>query len=148
MLFSTDNDDDGPEAAAWFDEQLAPGEWINRTWIGGNRNGQMRMLDIVCPDATHRLLWRLVPSDDAFGRIDCLDYGQLQGEVDRFLKVASRHGIGIGEFAGPVTSIPGLTDEFGPPPQADQPRATEPDGTLSSSVLPLSSQRLRRAPGG
>jgi hypothetical protein len=111
---SDQDDDDGLKAISWFDQQLAPGEWINRSWIGGNGGGQLRILDVVCADSTHRLLWRIVPSDGGLDRIDDLSYEELQVEVERILEVAARAGIWVGEFAGAVTSVPGLTDALGP----------------------------------
>jgi hypothetical protein len=102
------------DAISWFDETLGPREWINHTWIGRLGSGELRVVDIVCPDGSHRLLWRVVPSDDGVSRLDGLDYEGVQETVDSFREMAGRHGFIVFEFAGPAVSIPGLDLEVSP----------------------------------
>lgn len=110
MLESADASDDlTRDAIFWFGESLGPDEWINETWIGHLGVAEMRMVDIVCADLTHRLLCRLAPSDDPISRWDNLDYEGLQDSVDEIKEMAARHGFVIWDFAGPATSVPWAT---------------------------------------
>lgn len=109
-------DNDGSAAISWFGETLDVGEWINHSWIGRHGAAEVRMVDIVCADATHRMLYRLVPSDDPVNRVNGLTYEQMRGLADKFLKKTWKHGFIVDEFAGPATSMPGF-DDVKPLPQ-------------------------------
>ncbi len=103
-----DTDD---EAIAWFGETLADGEWINHSWIGRSGAGELRIVDVVCTDATHRLLYRISPSIDATSRWDGMDYERMQEFVDRLVATARKHDFIVAEFACAATTIPWI-DEY------------------------------------
>jgi hypothetical protein len=93
------------EAIAWFGDTLAPGEWINETWIGNLGVSEMRVLDVATGDGYHRLLCRVKPSDDVW-RWDDLDYQGLQEHLDEIKAIAINRNMILWPFAGPMTSMP------------------------------------------
>ena len=103
-------DSDAAAAISWFGDTLAEGEWVNHSWIGRHGEAEVRMVDIVCADATHRMLYRLAPSDDPVSRVDGMTYEQMRGLADKFMKKALKHGFVVGEYAGAATSLPGFDD--------------------------------------
>ncbi len=107
MIADTPQDDvQAGVAIAWFGESLGPGEWINQTWIGRSGIGEVRMLDIVCADASHRFLFLVRPSDEEVYRVDGLTYEELRAEVTKFEEMSRPYGFWLGEFAGAVTTLP------------------------------------------
>ncbi len=92
-------------AAAWFDEPLAGGDWVNATWIYPASKAEVRMIDIVGADARHRVLVRSKPGD-IDERWDNIDYDGVQQIADRLRKASTASGVPLLDFAGPMASLP------------------------------------------
>lgn len=104
----TGDDSESHAAAAWFDEPLGPGDWVNGTWIGHKGSGEIRIIDIVGPDARHRVLLRAVP-DGPHDRWDDLDYDEVMAIVDRVREMSVDNDFPLWDFGGPATSAPADT---------------------------------------
>lgn len=109
MAGSTD-EADHVAAAEWFGEALAPGDWVNATWISHSGIGELRIIDIIGADARHRVLVRSTP-DGIDDRWDDLDYDGVMEIVDRVRQMSIANDLPLWDFAGPATSVPGASAE-------------------------------------
>lgn len=92
-------------AAAWFDERLAAGDWVNTTWIYPAGNAELRMIDVVGANRRHRVLVRSKPGE-INERWDDLDYEGVQLIADRIRKSSMASGAPVWDFAGPMAALP------------------------------------------
>ena len=121
---------------AWFDDTLAPGEWINETWIGRLGGSEMRVLDVAAGAGRHRLLCRVKPSDDEVWRWNDLDYQGLQEHLDEIKAIARNRNMILWPFAGPMTAMPAHLV----PPEGSLP-ATYPDDAPGATLEPTDRAR-------
>lgn len=108
-MTETIRDRDEAAAAAWFDEPLREGDWVNATWISRRGDDELRLIDIVSANGRHRALLRYRP-DGGDERWDDIDYEEVMQIADRLREVSFPNGYVLWDFAGPATatSLPGV----------------------------------------
>jgi hypothetical protein len=95
---------DDAAAAAWFDEPLLDGDWVNGTWISRQGDSELRLIDIVGADGRHRALLRYRP-DGGDERWDDLDQDEVREIANRLRDLSLPNGYILWEVAGAATDV-------------------------------------------